>query len=653
MIILLAISIVIGLITFRDYGKSYDEDSDQLLAAQSLVAYKTGMLPTHGYDLILNYLGPAYVMGVYLTVQVLVKIFPGIAISDLWHLIYFLTFQVGVFCLYLLAKRWLSRWSAFCVAALFLTQPLLWGHAFINPKDTPFMTFFLASIVSGLYMCDRVFITNREPFRILSIKLLITKITHGWQDRSTQSKRFFEIISIGWLLSIAILVIGGGVINNWIAIILQKMYIADPQSLLGSLFRRFALHMTMVPVNSYIHKAQVLFRRIENIYGILGLIFIVLLYLRPWSFYFPVLHYFRTLSFHFPKKKSLIHFLNNFFSSFTKPPVLIAGVILGLTTSVRILGPLAGLIIVVYAITKKKNALAYLLAYGILALVVMYLTWPYLWSDPINHFIKSLTTMSSYPWTGTLLFNGIFYHANQLPWYYVPTLFSIQFTEPVIILFGIGIIITAYTLFRKRNFGLFSLSLAWLFIPLGIIIITRRPIYDNFRQLLFLIPPIFLICGVALDVLFSIAHKWFLKIIILALVIFPGLFGIVKLHPYEYIYYNDFVGGVKGAFRVYENDYWYTSYRQVAEYINSTIPLGARIISWTDPGLVKQYARKDLIIEKGTLGLNVQPGDFDYAVLPSRRNYDYFFPQDKPIFSIERDGAILVVVKKLSPSSSP
>ena len=30
----------------------------------------------------------------------------------------------------------------------------MWGHSFINPKDIPFMTFFLASIYFGLKMLD-------------------------------------------------------------------------------------------------------------------------------------------------------------------------------------------------------------------------------------------------------------------------------------------------------------------------------------------------------------------------------------------------------------------------------------------------------------------------------------------------------------------
>ena len=31
-------------------------------------------------------------------------------------------------------------------ALLFASQPLIWGHSFINSKDLPFMVFFLASI---------------------------------------------------------------------------------------------------------------------------------------------------------------------------------------------------------------------------------------------------------------------------------------------------------------------------------------------------------------------------------------------------------------------------------------------------------------------------------------------------------------------------
>ena len=49
----------------------------------------------------------------------------------------------------------------------------------------------------------------------------------------------------------------------------------------------------------------------------------------------------------------------------------------------------------------------------------------------------------------------------------------------------------------------------------------------------------------------------------------------VHLHPYQYIYYNSFVGGVHGAFHNYELDYWGTSYYEAAEYVNQVASPGA------------------------------------------------------------------------------
>jgi hypothetical protein len=68
-------------------------------------------------------------------------------------------------------------------------------------------------------------------------------------------------------------------------------------------------------------------------------------------------------------------------------------------------------------------------------------------------------------------------------------------------------------------------------------------LYDNFRQIFFILPPIFLMAGVALEAIKNV--KWQAALIVICLL--PSAFGIVSLHPYEYMYYNSFVGGVSGA----------------------------------------------------------------------------------------------------------
>ncbi len=52
----------------------------------------------------------------------------------------------------------------------------------------------------------------------------------------------------------------------------------------------------------------------------------------------------------------------------------------------------------------------------------------------------------------------------------------------------------------------------------------------------------------------------------------PGLIGIISLHPYEYIYYNEIVGGVDGAAGHYYADYWCTSFREAMKYVNQVAP---------------------------------------------------------------------------------
>ena len=149
-------------------------------------------------------------------------------------------------------------------------------------------------------------------------------------------------------------------------------------------------------------------------------------------------------------------------------------------------------------------------------MMAMYLTWPYLWVDPVGHFFDSLGTMSLYPWGGLVLFNGVKYTSSTLPYSYLPVLFAIQLTEPVWALSIVGWVVTIVsgvrhlrrTPYRPDVFsgvqvngkrGLVELSLLWFVIPFIGFVIMRLALYDNFRQVLFILPPIFLMAGVAFE----------------------------------------------------------------------------------------------------------------------------------------------------------
>jgi len=126
--ILLALSLLIGLITFKDYGESWDELKLYDYASDSLEAY--GMWPQHGTipvtgDHFENY-GPAFMMLTTVLKKVGKQILPNTQTVDIQHFVYFVTFLIGMWAFYHLATRWMSQNAAFGATLLFMTQPLFW-----------------------------------------------------------------------------------------------------------------------------------------------------------------------------------------------------------------------------------------------------------------------------------------------------------------------------------------------------------------------------------------------------------------------------------------------------------------------------------------------------------------------------------------------
>ena len=320
--------------------------------------------------------------------------------------------------------------------------------------------------------------------------------------------------------------------------------------------------------------------------------------------------------------------------------IILPAILLGFTTSLRILGPYAGLIVVFYALrTKGRQAIPALAIYAVIAIVAMYLTWPYLWSDPVGHLFGSLKTMSAYPWRGQVLYNGIEYASTALPYSYLPVLFGIQLTEPVWVLSIVGLVVSVIGWKEKR--GLIELVILWFIIPLLGFIILRSALYDNFRQIIFILPPVFWLVGVTFEKIKN--TKWQIALVTLCLI--PGIVGIVRLHPYEYIYYNSFIGGMDGAQGRFELDYWGTSYREAAEYVNRSAPANAIIWVEGPSHLFELYAREDLKIYSDH---EAERADhYDYVVATTRYNLDQTsYPDAKIIYKITRGDAILTVIKQ-------
>jgi hypothetical protein len=169
--------------------------------------------------------------------------------------------------------------------------------------------------------------------------------------------------------------------------------------------------------------------------------------------------------------------------------------------------------------------------------------------------------------------------------------------------------------------ALYVVLFLWMAVPYGAAVLQDSQVYDNSRQFLFALPPLFLAGALAFEALFLRIRWSGLRAAVVGIAVLPGVIGIVALHPYEYIYYNELVGGVGGAYRRYELDYWATSYRAAMEGLNRIAAPGATV-EVAGPWLsAATFARPDMLVFKsGADRVDARPPD--YFIVLTRSNMD-------------------------------
>jgi hypothetical protein len=279
-----------------------------------------------------------------------------------------------------------------------------------------------------------------------------------------------------------------------------------------------------------------------------------------------------------------------------------------------------------------------------IAAITTYLSWPYLWNSLISHYLESVQTMSQFPFATRILFSGKLYMADGLPKAYFPTFLGIQLTEPALLLFGIGIVSSILLFYKKESKGPFILLLVWFLIPALVIIASSSPLYDNARQLYFLYPPLFIAAGIAIERIFTFLSQPLGKGIVLLLTALPGVVFSIRLHPYEYIYYNSLVGGTGGAYRKFEMDYWGISLKDLTADLNAVAASDARVLVFGPEQIVRQYARPDIAFIQADQPIVAN----DYVIFLTRENLDERRCKGADtIASVGRRGAIFSVLKSV------
>jgi hypothetical protein len=340
--------------------------------------------------------------------------------------------------------------------------------------------------------------------------------------------------------------------------------------------------------------------------------------------------------------------------------VLPAAVVLGMGLAVRSMTVFAAGLVLFYGIARAGPRTALLMAlYAGGAGLVAYLLWPQLWGSPVAMITGSLDRTLQFPQPHRTFFEGVVLLSNSMPRTYLPHTVAIQLTLPALALILPGMaLMTRSAMDRGVKASLAGVLLLWPIVPFLAVVVFRVPIYNYFRHVLFIMPPLFVAAALAMERGWSLVRRpqWLAPLLAVAILL-PGLAAIVRLHPYEYGYFNEFVGGVRGIRGRFIPDYWCTSLREAMEYVNDHAPPSAGIAVTGPESSALAFAREDLRVRDDAeiaSDADFQPWAIVMCNLATVN--PAFFPDAPVLLTVERDGVPLAVVKLLAtpePSSLP
>ncbi len=315
----------------------------------------------------------------------------------------------------------------------------------------------------------------------------------------------------------------------------------------------------------------------------------------------------------------------------------------------------------------EKNFLIRLCSYIFFGILFLIFIWPYSWENPI----KSILAVIQYYYQ-----LGIGVHSIQPDGFILPlginsyplVLFLTQTPEIILLLACVGIVF--FRGFKKREK---LLLLLWLTIPLLRVTLPGFRLYGGLRQIMEVIPAIAVLAGIGgaclLRVIFNFQptglkqltifkKKIVRNVLSLSMigVVYIVLFiPLVRIHPNENIYFNNFIGGIKGAYKANLVDWtlnYGNAYREAANWVNMHASKNANIAFLDGPmfALSPLWLRDDISISPNHFSGFEQKGEYILSLQNTlgSNTFAYRYPHRflRPIHTISAGGVPILTIYK-------
>jgi hypothetical protein len=204
------------------------------------------------------------------------------------------------------------------------------------------------------------------------------------------------------------------------------------------------------------------------------------------------------------------------------------------------------------------------------------------------------------------------------------------------------------------------LVLIWFIVVVGKFMLTNVT-YSGIRLFLEAVPALCIMAGYGAAFMYArafcfmgslkAAYKHSLLSLALILLYLPVLIANIQIHPYQFCYFNEVVGGPKGVYEKNRSDLFYSpAFKDGAEWLNKNAAPRS-IVKIAEPvHIAKLYLRGDIAIAEQNASR------YDYLMLPHEiddKPHPSFTvvphtinPESKPVFTAYALGAPVTVIYK-------
>lgn len=309
-------------------------------------------------------------------------------------------------------------------------------------------------------------------------------------------------------------------------------------------------------------------------------------------------------------------------------------------------------------------------SFFVVAPLVFFLTWPWLWHDTILRIGRYLRFHFQH-------FSILCYYLGKTyemtPWHYPFVMLAITLPLPILSFSVIGALKAIHDTISLNNRTSF-LILINAFVPVVIFSSPNTLGYDGIRLFMPALPFIALLAGIGvgytikqirsllkrstgllkgkkIDRYASVAYLF-----VLILLIIQGASAFITEDPYESVYYNSLVGGTNGAVNKFELEYWGQAHIEAVRWLNRYAIRNATVFSMISHLLVVYQKGWSQFISEGVLRDDIQITEdpellatSDYIILLTRQGFFTewqwnLFQEVQPIFSYQVDGAPIIQI---------